>query len=113
MNFTRNIHFLKFVMLFMLGIGAFSFAHSELNFLNCDTDNHGTHDYCQIYRTGNVTRNDVKTPAPVIHMDSSTCPHCDISIADFHAKSVLTISDIAQYQSTPNPVYLINSSFLI
>jgi hypothetical protein len=113
MNFTRNTHFLKLVMMFMLGIGAFSFAHSELDFLNCDTDNHGTHDYCQIYKAGSVARNDVKTPAPVIHMDSSTCPHCDITNADFHAKVVLSISDFFQNQSTPNPVYIINSSFLI
>lgn len=100
-------------MLFMLGTGAFSFAHSELDFLNCDTDNHGAHDYCQIYKTGDVTRNDVRTSVPVIHMDSSICPHCGIANADFHAKVISSISESFQNQSTPNPVYLINSSFLI
>ena len=50
--------------------------HSELGFLDCDYDNHGTHDYCEIVKTTNTQARALKEFHVTIEIVKIVCVHC-------------------------------------
>lgn len=55
--------------------GALSFLHSELGFRDCDSNNHGTHDYCEIVKSTNPQSTTIKELQSTIEVVTIACVH--------------------------------------
>lgn len=103
----------KNIALILLGFFAFSFLHSEVNFLNFDDSNHSTHDYCEIVKNTVASSKTLLENLPKAGINKDICV---FSIDDNNSEVVLSFSSILdehQVFKQSSKAYLFNKTFLI
>lgn len=100
------------IVVFILGIGSFTFLHSELGLFNCENSHHGTHDFCEIVQTEvSLKIQRIVQPAP-----ECLCLYCsEVELFSFKQNTRVCLSNSGDHIILKNATfaYLFNASFLI
>ncbi|MBI5727007.1 MAG: hypothetical protein HY965_04100 [Ignavibacteriales bacterium] len=101
------------ILLSLIGCGVFFFLHSEMGLLDHDSDNHGSHDYCEIVKNSNTQTKTLKEFHPKIEINKTICAHCFLE-----DQAVLSRVWLQNFPKHPGAkygtkIYLFNDSFLI
>ena len=103
----------RIIALLLLGFIVFSFLHSELGLLDFDSDNHGTHDYCQIIKNTNTHSKILPNTLPKLELNKDLCVHCFEKTVSQATKTSFEITDHHLKAKPSTDLYLFNNTFLI
>jgi hypothetical protein len=109
--FSKNTR--RTITLILLGFFVFSFLHSELGFINCDTNNHGTHDYCQIVKYTDAQSKILPNTLPRLERNKDLCVHCFKEVEVNVTKTYFERTDHHLKAKASTDLYLFNNTFLI
>ena len=103
----------KFISLVILGFFIFSFAHSELGFINYDEGEHSTHDYCKLVNSISTHQKLLRDELTKLEASKAFFAQHFENI-DQHAENFLFIKNNRLNPKHLNKaVYLVNKAILI
>lgn len=103
----------KVVAAIVLSLVVFNFLHSELGFLDYDSNQHGAHDYCEIVKSINSHGKSLKDELQKLELKKDLNIYGIDEIQEQLLKSYFNNTDHSPVLKQSKEVYLFNQAFLI
>lgn len=103
----------KVVTAIVISLVVFNFLHSELGFLDYDSNQHGAHDYCEIVKTINSHNKTLKDELPKLELKKDLNVYSFDEIQEQLLKSYFNNTDHSPVLKKSKDAYLFNQVFLI